>query len=283
MLPELLSASVGWVQQTVAAKTESLLLNIVSAGPIPNHVAFIMDGNRRYARRNRKEVKVGHAEGYVALRRILAVCMKLKVRCVSVYAFSIENFKRSPSEVDDLLGLVEEKLNELCQHGELLQQYGVRLNVVGNKSLFPERLQLAARRAEELTCKHDRAILNICMPYTSRDEIATAVRTTVQERLEDDDSEPITERDIEEHLMTSLVGSPPLDILVRTSGVRRLSDYLIWQACENTQLQFTDVYWPEFSFWDFLPIILDYQRKCWSSSARNDHCMTSDDDPVCSE
>ncbi|KAI0074203.1 Di-trans-poly-cis-decaprenylcistransferase [Panus rudis PR-1116 ss-1] len=266
MLSDLFSTTVGWVQRSITAKAQSVLLQILSAGPIPQHVAFIMDGNRRYARRNQKEVKYGHAEGYVALRRILAVCMQLNVRCVSVYALAIDNFKRSPTEVKDLLDLLEAKLNELCQHGELLQQYGVRLNVVGNKALFPERIQAAAQRAEELTCKHDRAILNLCMPYASQDEMATAVRMTVEERLEEDSDEPITERDIDEHLMTSLAGSPPLDILVRTSGVKRLSDYLVWQACENTQLQFSNTYWPEFTFWDFLPIILDYQRKCWSSN-----------------
>ncbi|TCD66805.1 cis-prenyltransferase [Steccherinum ochraceum] len=251
-----------WLQEFLADKSQRALLSILAAGPIPQHVAFVMDGNRRYARMHHQEVQQGHAEGYVALRRMLEICMRLGVRCVSVYSFSIENFKRSPKEVEALMDLAEEKLIELCQHGELLEEYGVRLNVVGKKELLPVRVQLAVEKAEHLTAKNDRSILNLCMPYTSRDEMATAVQFAVQEALENDDQDAeITEKDIDAHLMTTLAGSPPLDILVRTSGVKRLSDYLLWQCSENTQIQFSSAYWPDFGLWDFLPILLDFQRK----------------------
>jgi len=255
-----------WLQTTIASKAQNLLLNILAAGPVPRHIAFVMDGNRRYARMNHKEVHQGHSDGFIALRRMLEVCLKLNIRCVSVYAFSIENFKRSEEEVVALMKLAEEKLLELCQHGDLLDEHGVRLNVVGNVKLLPQSVQRAVRKAEDMTRHNNRSIFNICMPYTSRDEITTAVEACVRDFMANGCNErPITEKDIDNNLMTSQVGSPPLDILVRTSGVNRLSDFLLWQCCEDTQLQFVPTFWPEFGLFDFIPIILDYQRKVWNS------------------
>jgi len=162
--------------------------------------------------------------------------------------------------------LAEEKLLELCQQGQLLDTHGVRLNVLGKTELLPPSVQAAVRKAEDMTRHNDRAILNICMPYTSSHEITSAVQSVVRSAIASGaESYPeITENDIEAHLMTSKVGSPPLDILIRTSGVKRLSDYLLWQCCENTQIHFTPTYWPSFGLWDFVPVILDYQRKVWA-------------------
>ncbi|KIK57828.1 hypothetical protein GYMLUDRAFT_228990 [Collybiopsis luxurians FD-317 M1] len=252
---------------------QRLLLRVLAAGPIPQHVAFVMDGNRRYARSKGKIIQEGHGEGYLALRRVLEICLRLNIQCVSVYAFAIDNFKRSSEEVDSLMHLAESKLLELCSHGNLLQEYGVRLNVVGRKELFPEYVQIAVKKAEGLTRRNNRSILNICMPYSSRDEITTAVESCVREALSNSDeyftcvSVPnITEDTIDSHLMSVQQGSPPLDILVRTSGVKRLSDYMLWQAspcCENTQLHFSSTYWPDFGIFDFVPIILEWQRSVW--------------------
>ncbi|KAH9484596.1 Dehydrodolichyl diphosphate synthase complex subunit SPAC4D7.04c [Psilocybe cubensis] len=255
----------GW--SWIATKARNVLLKILAAGPIPRHVAFVMDGNRRYARKNRKAVPEGHSDGFVTLRRMLEVCMRLNIKCVSAYAFSIENFKRSEEEVSALMTLAEAKLLELCSHGELLDQYGVRLNVIGNTKLLPESVQQAARKAEDMTRHNKRAIFNLCMPYTSRDEMTTAVESCVRDSILAGSKEIIiTEQDIDRQMMTSLGDSPPLDILIRTSGVKRLSDYLLWQCCEDTQLQFSSVYWPDFGLFDFIPIILDFQRKVWSTS-----------------
>ncbi|PFH46072.1 hypothetical protein AMATHDRAFT_70663 [Amanita thiersii Skay4041] len=259
-----------------------------------------MDGNRRYARSRHQLVQEGHSAGFLALRRILELCLKLNVKCVSTYAFSIENFKRPPEEVDALMNLAEEKLLEICRHGDLLDSYGVQLNVVGKTELLPENVQLAVKKAEGMTRHNNRALLNICMPYTAQDEIATAVRDCVHDALSsrhssqpsqpplnidsnsdsglDLDSETeiaaelrnlpiITEEDITSHLMLTRAGSPPLDVLVRTSGVKRLSDFMLWQSCEGAQIYFSSSYWPEFGFWDFIPIILDYQRQVWSKRA----------------
>ncbi|PPQ82810.1 hypothetical protein CVT25_009188 [Psilocybe cyanescens] len=256
-----------WLQNKIATKARNIILKILSTGPIPQHVAFVMDGNRRYARRNSKAVPEGHSDGFITLRKMLEVCMRLNVKCVSAYAFSIENFKRSEEEVSSLMALAEEKLLELCGHGDLLDQYGVRLNVIGNVKMLPESVQRAARKAEDMTRHNKRAIFNICMPYTSRDEMTTAVESCVRNSLLAGSKDAIiTEKDIDRQMMTSLGGSPPLDILVRTSGVKRLSDYMLWQCCEDTQLQFSSTYWPDFGLFDFIPIILDFQLKAWSTS-----------------
>jgi len=197
---------------------------------------------------------------------MLEICLKLNIRCVSAYAFSIENFKRPVEEVAALMKLAEEKLLELCQHGDFLDEHGVRLYVFGNVKLLPQSLQRAVRKAENMTQHNNRYIFNLCMPYTSRDEITTAVEACVRDFTVNGCIErPITEKDIDDHLMTSQAGSPPLDILIRTSGVNRLSDFFLWQCCEETQLQFVPTYWPEFGLFDFIPIILDYQRKVWHS------------------
>ncbi|KAG6911412.1 hypothetical protein DXG01_016509 [Tephrocybe rancida] len=260
----MLRQALRWVKNKVVDKAQRLLLTVLAAGPIPKHVAFVMDGNRRYARSRHQKVQEGHKEGFVALRRMLEICFRLNIKCVSAFAFSIENFKRSKDEVDTLMGMAEDKLVELCEHGDLMDQYGVRLNVVGNVELLPESVQKAVRKAERMTRHNNRAIFNLCMPYTSRHEITMAVQSCVRNAIkEPDNKQTITEDDIDSQLLTSLGGSPPLDILVRTSGVKRLSDFMLWQCCEYTQLQFTMTYWPDFGLLDFIPIILDFQRKSW--------------------
>jgi len=192
--------------------------------------------------------------------------LRLEVRCVSAYAFALDNFRRSPEEIEHLMNLAHDKLMEMSRHGQILEEYGVRLNVLGKTSLLPDYVQEAIRHVESVTKNNNKAILNICMSYSSQDEMTTAVNSAVRLSLEK--SKPdiceITEDDIDAQLFTTLAGSPPVDILIRTSGVKRLSDFLLWQCAENTQIHFTKAYWPEFGLWDFIPILLDYQRKIWS-------------------
>ncbi|KIY69510.1 Di-trans-poly-cis-decaprenylcistransferase [Cylindrobasidium torrendii FP15055 ss-10] len=261
----LILSALQWLQTKVTTRAHRLLLRVLAAGPVPRHVAFVMDGNRRYARINHKKVAQGHADGYQALRRVLEICLRLNIKCVSVYAFAIENFKRSPEEVQALMELCQLKMLELCEHGDLLQEYGVRLNIVGRTDLLPEDVLAAVQRAQDLTKHNNRSILNVCMPYASTEEITTSVETCVREALESKDLN-ITTTAIEKNLRTTLAGSPPLDIIIRTSGVKRLSDFFLWQSCEGVQVQFSDAYWPDFGLFDFIPIILDFQRRAWQTS-----------------
>ncbi|KAJ7578167.1 Decaprenyl diphosphate synthase-like protein [Mycena floridula] len=262
-----LLAPLRWLKTKLASRAQRILLKILSAGPIPRHVAFIMDGNRRYARQKRKQVQEGHSEGYVALRRMLEICLRLDVKCVSVYAFAIDNFKRPENEVEALLQLAEAKARR-AQYPwvwDLLDEYGVRLNIIGHKEMFPESVRNAMVKAENMTRHNNRSILNVCMAYASRDEITCAVESCVQQHIRSSQPEKlITVEDIDSQMMTSLAGSPPLDILVRSSGVHRLSDFFLWQCCENTQIHFSKTNWPDFGLWDFVPIILNFQRQKWS-------------------
>ncbi|EKM58408.1 uncharacterized protein PHACADRAFT_140311 [Phanerochaete carnosa HHB-10118-sp] len=266
MLPALISNSLDWIHTRVSQKVQDALLAILSAGPIPRHVAFIMDGNRRYARRQHRVVAEGHAQGFETLSQVLKTCMRLGVRCVSVYAFAIENFNRSPAEVEALMSLAENKLIEISKHDALLDRYGIRLNALGRRDMLPPNVLAAVEKAESMTRKNNKAVLNICMPFASHDDIVSAVQTSAEKAIENHDS-VITEDDVDACISTSVVGSPPIDILVRTSGVKRLSDYMTWQTCETAQIQFSSRYWPDFGLWDFVPILLDYQQKIWSSPA----------------
>ncbi|KAF8507001.1 Decaprenyl diphosphate synthase-like protein [Russula emetica] len=246
-------------------RIQRVLLGVLKTGPIPHHVAFIMDGNRRYARDKGVKVIQGHVDGFVALRRILGICSSLDIKVVSVYAFAIDNFKRPQEEVDALMNLAEKALLELCSQGGVLAEHGVRLNTIGKTQLFPPAVQAALAKAIELTKNNNRAVLNMCMPYSSRDEITTAVEENCSRCVSRRKNRVSrTQNDIEDHLLTAKVNTPPLDILIRTSGVKRLSDYLLWQCTENTQIHFIDTFWPDIGLFDLLPIVLDYQRKVWS-------------------
>ncbi|KAF8843354.1 Di-trans-poly-cis-decaprenylcistransferase [Paxillus ammoniavirescens] len=243
-----------------------LLLDIIATGPIPRHIAFEMDGNRRYARRQGKEGREGHGHGFETLIGVLELCLRLRIRCVTVYAFAIENFNRPKEEVDTLMKLAEERLVEIAERGEILDKHGVRLNVLGKRDLLPHSVQVAIEKAENMTRHNDSAILNVCAPYASQHEITSAVESAIREAIDagDLDGSTITEHTLTSHLSTSLVGSPPLDVFIRTSGVKRLSGFLTWQCNEHTQIHLVDTYWPDFGLFDLVPILLEYQRKVWA-------------------
>ncbi|WVR06398.1 di-trans,poly-cis-decaprenylcistransferase [Kwoniella sp. DSM 27419] len=271
--PNLVSCAV----HTLFAAITTLLLYLISLGPIPQHVGFVMDGNRRYARNLGKKVSEGHGEGFTALRRTLEICLRLRIRAVSVYAFAIDNFNRSETEVSALMRLAKERLAELCQHGELLEEYGVQIRFIGQTSMFPPDVREAIAEMEEMTRYHKNGVLNVCGPYASRDEITTAIKTAIGDihrgQLAPHD---LTSGDIFARLGTSvsvskvdrkLLSRPSeadkLDILVRTSDVKRLSDFMMWQASADTQLHFVKTYWPEFGLSDMIPILLGWQQKVW--------------------
>lgn len=246
-------------------QVESWLITALATGPIPRHIALVMDGNRRYARLHRLETAEGHALGFESLKGILEVCYKAGVEVVTIYAFSIENFKRSKYEVDVLMDLAKNNLLQLCQHGDIADQYDIRIKILGQRSLVSDDVLKVIERAEKMTENNTRAILNVCFPYTSRDEITSAVAAFVERsengELSTSQIEALDVEDFERELMTA--GCPDPDILIRTSGVERLSDFLLWQAGNTTSIHFVDVFWPDFNLWTFLPIVLEWQlRHC---------------------
>ncbi|KAI0025904.1 di-trans,poly-cis-decaprenylcistransferase [Xylariomycetidae sp. FL0641] len=158
-----------------------VLIGTLKQGPIPKHVAFEMDGNRRFAKNHKIETIEGHHLGFEALARVLEICYKCGVKVVTVYAFSIENFNRPRSEVKGLMAMAKVKLEQLVQHGELLDRYGAGIRVLGERDMIPDDVLPYVDRAIEMTKHNKDAILNICFPYTSRAEMTSAIKATVDE------------------------------------------------------------------------------------------------------
>ncbi|PWZ03376.1 Undecaprenyl diphosphate synthase [Testicularia cyperi] len=290
---------------------QNVLLHMLSLGPIPRHIAFVMDGNRRWARTSSHTIQQGHLTGFATLKKVLEVCLNLRgLDTVTVYAFAIDNFKRSDDEVRALMEIARTRLIELAGHGELIARYQVRVRIVGRKELLPRDVLEAVERVENMTRGNTKATLNICMPYASRDEIAGAARTCLDRKLRDTEKDLVKravqarqnsdscDSDMTWHSSSTastsqasrletdphpdsphfsqsamdaamqLAHSPPLDILVRTSGVSRLSDFMLWQCNDRTRLHFVNKFWPQFGLLDMIPIILDWQRDQWSQSLR---------------
>ncbi|KHC32815.1 di-trans,poly-cis-decaprenylcistransferase [Candida albicans P76067] len=243
----------GYKQVLLTCK--KMLGRIIMTGPVPQHVGIIMDGNRRYAKTHKIEIKEGHSLGFDTMASILELLYESGVKCATVYAFSIENFKRSQYEVKWLMELAKSKFTQINQHGLLCEEYGVKIRILGNTKLLPRDVLEILEKTEEITKNNTRAVLNVCFPYTSRDEITHSIKSLVDEATKG--GIDITEEAIDRHLYTKDV--PPLDLLVRTSGTFRLSDFLLWQTVSpECAVVFVDKLWPAFKPWDMLKILLNW-------------------------
>lgn len=221
-----------WIAEYKYAWYETLMMNILKIGGksrMPRHIALIMDGNRRYAKSEQMPKIVGHSKGFDKLSQCLRWCLDLGIQEVTTFAFSIENFKRSQDEVDDLLNLAIEKFEKLLYDLPKLHEYGVRLRVIGNISLLPMDLQKLIARTTLATEDNDKLFLNVAMAYTARDEMTDAVEMI----LKFGPDYQLQPEDIDEKLLDKCLYSQPLttpDLLIRTSGEFRLSDFLMWQV-----------------------------------------------------
>jgi len=241
---------------------ERLAINVIKVGSIPRHVAVIMDGNRRFAKQQGVATIEGHTKGFDKLAETLQWCRELGVKEVTVYAFSIENFKREQKEVEALLKLAKEKFEVLVSEEEKLKQHGVKVKIIGNISYLPKDVQDVIKKAEKVTENNREATLNVAFSYTSREEITHAVHGA-SKMVEQGDLKPAeVDQELLERLMYTSHSSPP-DLLIRTSGETRLSDFLLWQASSSITY-FTPVLWPEFSIWQLLVGVFMYQRHCFS-------------------
>ncbi|KAJ2000416.1 cis-prenyltransferase [Coemansia thaxteri] len=242
----------------VQSKGYRLAIRVLRQGPIPQHVAFIMDGNRRFARKAQMEtVSRGHVAGYDKLTGVLEWCNDLGIRHVSVFAFAINNFSRSDEEVGTLMGMARKNLRDLAEKSDLVNKYGVRIRVVGSRQLLPADVQESIEYAEVKTKDNLGMTLNVCCPYSATDEISTSLG-----RLVGDvnggllNGQDIDEAELEKRLQ---IPGPDLDILVRTSGQIRLSNFMLWQSAKMAYIQFVDAYWPEFSFYQMARILVSWQ------------------------
>lgn len=247
--------------------TRTVLRALRHGGPIPRHVAFIMDGNRRWARRSKLEVHEGHLRGGEKLSESLQWCLDANVSTVTVYAFSLENFKRPAEEVAEIMRMCEEKFREMLEESDTIARNRVRVRVLGDLSRVPPSLSALMRRVMGHTASFtDGPTLNICFAYTGRFDIASGVAKAVS--LCDEGKmrpEDISEKSLGAFLSSqdgdtgsSSAGYP--ELLIRTSGETRISDFLLWESCFSV-ISFSDVLWPDLSAWDFVFLILGYQAK----------------------
>lgn len=243
-------------KETKRSWLENLVIRILKTGSIPRHVAFIMDGNRRYADRLNINKINGHVHGFQKLSEALSWCLELGIKEVTVYAFSIENFKRSEEEVNGLMQLIREKLRTLMVEKEKIDQYGACIRVLGDLTLLPADIQKNIAEIVLYSSKNDSLFLNVCLSYTSREEMST-----VMQDVADGVKDGLLEvEDIDEDLIDKCMynNSVP-DIVVRTSGEVRLSDFLLWQSSYSL-LMFIKVLWPDFGIWNLFGAIWYYQH-----------------------
>ena len=160
------------------SRWQRLVISVLKGGPVPRHIAFIMDGNRRYAREHGMEVAEGHRMGYSKLEEALRWCAELGVSAVTVYAFSIENFKRTSREVDDIMALSKAKLHGMAAEDSIIQQQGIRVRIVGDLSRVSSELRAEMQHVMQMTQTNQRATLNVCFSYTSMVRVLPWQRTS---------------------------------------------------------------------------------------------------------
>jgi undecaprenyl diphosphate synthase len=240
---------------------------MIDKNRIPQHIAIIMDGNGRWAMERGKERSYGHQAGVEAVRRITSECTRLGVKYLTLYTFSTENWNRPDDEIAALMGLVLTSLED-----EIFMKNNVRFRVIGDVKRLPDAVQQKLHETEEHTAKNDAMTMVVALSYSARWEITNAVRQIVTEvndlelplkklkklmtggiRAED-----ITEDFISQHLQTSFMPDP--DLLIRTGGEVRISNYLLWQIAYS-ELYFCDTYWPDFDEEALHKAIEDYQGR----------------------
>jgi tritrans,polycis-undecaprenyl-diphosphate synthase [geranylgeranyl-diphosphate specific] len=232
---------------------------------VPRHVAIIMDGNRRYARSRGADTALGHRAGADTTERLLGWACDLGVEHITLYSFSTENFNRDPNELQELFTLFCEKFLATVSD-ERVHRYGIRVRMVGDRSLLPPHLLEAVEAAEAATARYTRFHLNVALAYGGRNEIVSAARRILEDaaggRVR---PEEITPALVEESLADG-AALPPVDLIIRTGNEYRTSNFLPWQANGNEcAVYFCAPYWPQFRKIDLLRAIRVYQQRIASA------------------
>ncbi|MHC1598742.1 MAG: polyprenyl diphosphate synthase [Candidatus Methanofastidiosia archaeon] len=230
----------------------------VKNNAMPIHIAFILDGNRRYAIRKGFDTFVGHQIGAKKVEELIGWCLDLDIKVITLYAFSIENFQRPKEEVKDIMGLLKIQFEKVMTNRNIHRKK-VCVKALGKIDSLPDDVKASIKKAEDSTKEYDKYFLNICIAYGSRDEIIEAVRSIAQ-KVEEGHLLPqdITLETLRQYLFTE--GVPDPDLIIRTGGESRLSNFMLFQAA-YAELFFIDVYLPAFRKIDFLRIVRDYQKK----------------------
>ena len=220
---------------------------------LPRHVAIIMDGNGRWAKKHKLNVAMGHRQGVETLREVIRHTDDLKIEALTIYAFSTENWKRSKEEVGALMQLI---LDFFKSEIDELDEKNVRILILGDKSLFPQKQREVLIEAERRTGDNTGLTLNICLNYGGRAELVRAAKSIVEDVQAGKLSlDSVNEQTISDRLYTA--GQPDVDLMIRTSGEMRLSNFLLYQ-CAYAEFLFPKVLWPDFTIQDYDEALLAY-------------------------
>ena len=231
-------------------------LSHIDLNNVPEHVAIIMDGNGRWAKSHGEDRLFGHSKGVEAVRETLKTATELKVKYLTLYAFSTENWNRPQKEVEGLMNLL---VHSLSNEVDEMNQNGVRLQAIGNIKGLPEDCQDSLQNAIEKTKANKEISLVLALNYSSKWEITEMVKTISKKLTKND----ITENDITDELISKNLttrGIPDPELLIRTSGERRVSNFLLWQIA-YTEFVFLDIFWPDFGRKQFVGAVYDFQNR----------------------
>jgi undecaprenyl diphosphate synthase len=221
----------------------------------PRHVALIMDGNGRWAEARGLPRAIGHREGVQALKRTIQAAPKLGIRCLTVFGFSTENWQRPADEVSDLMGLVRTYVGSDLKR---LEKEGVRLRILGRRAGLPDDIAKIVDKAEASTAHNDKFLLQVAFNYGGRADIVDAARRYVERVKAGEAVEPLDEATLGEGLSTA--GGPPVDVIVRTSGEYRLSNFLLWEAA-YAELIYQDILWPDYGEAALADVVAQFRNR----------------------
>ena len=229
--------------------------NEVDFDNLPTHIGVIMDGNGRWAKKRRLPRSAGHSVGADTLKKIVTECNKIGIKYITVYAFSTENWKRPKEEVDYLMNLL---LNYLRDAENTLAGENVVIRAIGSRAELSEEIRQQIVKTEEFTKNNTGIVMNIALNYGAREEIAHAFGKMLEDAKTGKLSDNVTAEDISNYLYTA--GQPDPDLIIRTSGEERLSNFMLWQAAYS-ELWFTKKLWPDFNKNDLYQAIADFQHR----------------------
>jgi undecaprenyl diphosphate synthase len=244
------------IQLPMRERSEEELRSLINPAKVPRHLAIIMDGNRRWARERSLPHVLGHKAGVKSLKVVAECCIDVGIPILTVYAFSVENWRRSQREVEILLRLFEYYSR---REREDLRRNGVHMRIIGLLDSLPERLRNEFQRTEVYTRGSDRLTLNLAVNYGGREEILHAVRSIAHDVRDG----LLAPEAVDEALFSGRLythGLPDPDLLIRTSGEQRISNFLLWQLA-YTEFYFTPRYWPDFDRKELLLALVDFQER----------------------
>lgn len=232
------------------------LLESVDRNKLPKHIAIIMDGNGRWAKERGEDRVYGHYEGVISVRDIVNACGEIGIQYLTLYAFSAENWNRPKAEVDALMELL---VNTIRKEVEDLKKNNVRMHVIGDFESLPEICQKELNEAKEITASNTGLNLILALSYSSRDEIVRATRRIAEKVAKGEmKAEDITDETVHQHLYTTAYPDP--ELMIRTSGEYRISNFLLYQLA-YAELYFTNVHWPAFRKENLYEALINYQQR----------------------